>query len=32
MCDEQGVTDFEPLRVALAGRGGSRQAFLYASF
>src|SRR5262249_6972654 len=28
--DERGVTDFEQLRAALAGRGGSRAAFLYA--
>lgn len=28
--DERGVTDFERLRSALAGRGGSRAVFLYA--
>jgi bifunctional non-homologous end joining protein LigD len=28
--DDRGVTDFERLRTALAGRGGSRAAFLYA--
>jgi bifunctional non-homologous end joining protein LigD len=28
--DDRGVTDFERLRSALAGRGGSRAAFLYA--
>lgn len=28
--DERGLTDFERLRSALAGRGGSRAAFLYA--
>jgi bifunctional non-homologous end joining protein LigD len=27
--DDRGVTDFERLRSALAGRGGSRQVFLY---
>jgi bifunctional non-homologous end joining protein LigD len=29
MVDDRGVTDFERLRSALAGRGGSRAAFLY---
>jgi bifunctional non-homologous end joining protein LigD len=28
--DDRGVTDFDRLRGALAGRGGSRAAFLYA--
>src|ERR1700752_3286823 len=28
--DDRGVTDFERLRSALTGRGGSRAAFLYA--
>jgi bifunctional non-homologous end joining protein LigD len=27
--DDRGVTDFERLRTALAGRGGSRSIFLY---
>jgi bifunctional non-homologous end joining protein LigD len=27
--DERGLTDFERLRTALAGRGGSRRVFLY---
>jgi bifunctional non-homologous end joining protein LigD len=30
VCDDWGVTDFERLRFVLAGRGGSRAAFLYA--
>jgi bifunctional non-homologous end joining protein LigD len=30
VCDDWGVTDFERLRFALAGRGGSRTVFLYA--
>jgi bifunctional non-homologous end joining protein LigD len=30
VCDDRGVTDFERLRSALAGRGGSRSAFLFA--
>jgi bifunctional non-homologous end joining protein LigD len=30
VCDDRGVTDFERLRSALAGRGGSRAAFLFA--
>jgi ATP dependent DNA ligase-like protein len=30
LIDDRGVTDFERLRSALAGRGGSRAAFLYA--
>jgi bifunctional non-homologous end joining protein LigD len=29
VCDDRGVTDFERLRSALAGRGGSRAVFLY---
>jgi bifunctional non-homologous end joining protein LigD len=30
VCDERGVSDFDRLRSALARRGGSREAFLYA--
>ena len=30
MLDDRGVTAFDRLRTALAGRGGSRAAFLYA--
>jgi bifunctional non-homologous end joining protein LigD len=30
VCDDRGVTDFERLRAALAERGGSRAAFLFA--
>jgi ATP-dependent DNA ligase len=30
VCDDRGVTDFDRLRSALAGRGGSRAPFLYA--
>jgi bifunctional non-homologous end joining protein LigD len=30
VCDDRGVTDFERLRTALAERGGSRAAFLFA--
>ncbi len=30
LCDDRGVTDFGRLRTALAGRGGSRSAFLFA--
>jgi bifunctional non-homologous end joining protein LigD len=29
ICDDRGLTDFERLRTALAGRGGSRAVFLY---
>jgi bifunctional non-homologous end joining protein LigD len=29
VCDDRGVTDFEQLRSALAGRGCSRAVFLY---
>jgi ATP-dependent DNA ligase len=29
VCDDRGVTDFERLRSALAGRAGSRAAFLF---
>src|ERR1700751_519875 len=30
VCDDRGVTDFDRLRSALAGRGGPRAPFLYA--
>jgi bifunctional non-homologous end joining protein LigD len=30
VCDDRGITDFERLRSALAGRSGSRAAFLFA--
>jgi len=30
ICDEQGISDFDALRAALARRTGSRAAFLYA--
>jgi hypothetical protein len=30
ICDHRGVTDFDQLRIALVGRGGSRAVFLYA--
>ena len=30
ICDDRGVTDFERLRSAFAGRGGSREDFLFA--
>jgi bifunctional non-homologous end joining protein LigD len=29
VCNERGMTDFDRLRTALAGRGGSRAVFLY---
>jgi ATP-dependent DNA ligase len=30
ICDQQGISDFDALRAALARRAGSRAAFLYA--